>query len=133
MTKITIDLTSTIRQEQDTETFHKIASGSLEKDEGVMRIQYLEDDAIPVKMLLREKELIIRRGVDQGDYSLMKFNPGEKGKCKYVVSGRQMDLISVTNLLKVEENSDSIKVQVEYDLFSGLYLVGNYTVTLIFT
>lgn len=133
MTKIKIDLTSTITQEKDTETFHKQAVGTLEKNSNAMRIQYLEDQAIPVKMLLKDQELIIRRGADSGDYSLMRFTPGEKGKCKYVVNGRQMDLVSVTNLLRIEENSDSIKVQVEYDLFSGLYLVGNYTVTLIFT
>ena len=43
-----------------------------------------------------------------------------------------MDLTSVTNLLKVTKNGNEHKVSVEYDLFSGLYLIGNYAVTLIF-
>ncbi|KRL90492.1 DUF1934 domain-containing protein [Lactobacillus kalixensis] len=134
MTKINIDLTSTITQGDDTETFHKNATGEIEISDQAIRISYLEDGEIPVKMLLKDKELILRRGVDHNNYSLLKFTPGEKKACRYVAAGRQMDLTSVTNLLEfVDQNDNSQKLQVEYDLFSGLYLVGNYTVTLIFT
>ncbi|EFR61277.1 hypothetical protein LBJG_01704 [Lactobacillus jensenii 1153] len=58
---------------------------------------------------------------------------GEKRGCKYVVNNRQMDLISETKFLKVTKYGGRVKVQVEYDLFSGLYLIGNYAVTLIFS
>lgn len=133
MTKINIDLTSTITQEQDSETFHKSAKGEMKQDGAITRISYLEDGTIPVKMLLKDNELLLRRGVDGRNYSFMRFVPGEKEACRYVVSGRQMDLISVTNLLEFEENEARQKLHVEYDLFSGLYLIGNYTVTLIFT
>lgn len=134
MTKTNIDLTSTITQEDDQETFNKKASGEIIVNETETRISYLEDEETPVKMLLKENKLILRRGVDKNNYSLLKFVPGEKMACRYVVNGRQMDLISVTNKLKFTKRKDgSQKLQLEYDLFSGLYLVGNYTVTLIFT
>lgn len=133
MTKISIELTSQISQEHDTETIKKQMPGELVKEKDTIRVQYLEDEEIPVKMLLKDKKLIIRRGTDSQNYSLMKFALGEKMACRYVVAGRQMDLISVTNKLYYHENSNYRKVQVEYDLFTGLYLVGNYTVTLIFT
>ncbi|MCB4716787.1 DUF1934 domain-containing protein, partial [Limosilactobacillus fermentum] len=45
-----------------------------------------------------------------------------------------MDMVSVTNLLEyVTQEDGSRKLRVEYDLFKGLYLIGNYTVMLIFT
>lgn len=94
----------------------------------------MEDGVIPVKMLLKENELLIKRGVDENNYSFMRFVPGEKEACRYVVEGRQMDLTSAANLLEFETQEDgSQKLRIEYDLFSGLYLIGNYTVTLIFT
>ncbi len=134
MTKINVDLTSTITQDKETETFHKQAQGEFKENGGIIRISYLEDGTIPVKMLLKENELILRRGVDAKNYSLMRFVPGEKEACRYLMGGRQMDLSSVTNLLEYADQKDgSQKLRIEYDLFSGLYLIGNYTVTLIFT
>ena len=104
------------------------------EEHGITRISYDEDEAISVKMLRKEDELIIRRGADKNNYSFMKFVPGEKESCRYVVEGRQMDMVSVTNLLEyVTQEDGSRKLRVEYDLFNGLYLIGNYTVTLIFT
>ena len=126
LTAITIDLTSRITQDDETETFSRHGD--------VTRISYAEEGDIPVKMLLKENELLIRRGVDSNNYSLMKFIPGEKGNCRYVVEGRRMDMTSVTNLLEYQSQDDgSRKLRVEYDLFNGLYLIGNYAVTLIFT
>lgn len=134
MTKIKVNFTSTIVQGKDQETFHKEAEGEYKVSGEKIRISYLEDKTIPVKILLKEDELIIRRGVDHQNYSLLRFVPGEKKSCRYIVAGRQMDLLSVTNLLVLSDEEDgSRKLQVEYDLFSGLYLIGNYTVTLIFT
>ena len=133
MTAITIDLTSIITQDDETETFTRHAQGQLTEEGDVTRISYAEEGNIPVKMLLKENELLIRRGVDSNNYSLMKFIPGEKGNCRYVVEGRRMDMTSVTNLLEYTEDEGSHKLRVEYDLFNGLYLIGNYAVTLIFT
>ncbi|MEN2379368.1 DUF1934 domain-containing protein [Lactobacillus helveticus] len=133
MAAITINLTSKITQDDETETFTKVAPGQLEENNGVIRVSYKEDDTIPVKMLLKEDELIIRRGVDSSNYSLMKFVPGEKANCRYVVEGRQMDMTSVTNLLEYEEQASSHQLRLEYDIFNGLYLISNYAVTLIFT
>ena len=134
MAAITVNLTSKITQDDETETFTKVASGQLEENNGVIRVSYKEEGTIPVKMLLKKDELIIKRGVDNNNYSLMKFVPGEKVNCRYVVEGRQMDMTSVTNLLEYQSQDDgSRKLRVEYDLFNGLYLIGNYAVTLIFT
>lgn len=134
MSEISIDLTSQITQDNDTETFHKSSSGTLEEAENILRISYLEDNQIPVKLLIKDHELLLRRGVDHNNYSFMRLVPGEKAACRYLVDGRQMDLLSVTNRLELTETEDgSRKLQVEYDLFSGLYLVGNYAITLIFT
>lgn len=130
---ITVNLTSKITQDNETETFTKTAQGQLEEKNNVIRLSYMEDDTIPVKMLLKEDELIIKRGVDANNYSLMKFIPGEKVNCRYVVEGRQMDMVSVTNLLEYEDQGSSHQLRLEYDLFNGLYLISNYAVTLIFT
>ena len=129
-----IRFTSTITQDTEEETFEKEMPGEIKEDAGITRISYLEDGEIPVKMLFKDKELIMRRGVDKYNYSLMRFVPGEKEDCRYLVEGRQMDLSSVTNVLSFSTEKDGKrKLHVEYDLFSGLYLIGNYTVTLIFT
>lgn len=129
-----IKFTSTITQDTEEETFAKEMPGEIKEDSGIIRISYLEDGEIPVKMLFKDKELIMRRGVDKLNYSFMRFVPGEKEDCRYLVEGRQMDLSSVTNLLSFSTEKDGKrKLHVEYDLFSGLYLIGNYTVTLIFT
>ncbi|MBN7276401.1 DUF1934 domain-containing protein [Lactobacillus acetotolerans] len=134
MSKVKVDLTSTITQKKETETFKKSADGELKTIGDITRLSYLEDGVIPVKMLLKENELLIKRGVDKNNYSFMRFVPGEKEACRYVVEGRQMDLTSAANLLEFETQEDgSQKLRIEYDLFSGLYLIGNYTVTLIFT
>ena len=134
MANTQITLTSTIIQEDEQESFDKEMPGEIIEENGIIRISYLEDEEIPVKMLLKNNELLIRRGVDKLNYSFMRLVPGEKEDCRYLVQGRQMDLISVTNLLNFStENDGKRKLHVEYDLFSGLYLIGNYTVTLIFT
>lgn len=133
MTKINIDITSIITQEDEMETFNKQAIGEKIQDDDIIRISYLEDGKIPVKILLKDNELIIKRGVGKNNYSFMRFTVGQKQKCRYVVSGRQVDLLSATKLLNFVEEDAKQKVRIEYDLFSGLYLIGNYTVTLIFT
>ena len=132
MKKVEIHLTSKITQEDETATFEKTMPGEFSEKDGIMRLSYLEDGQIPIKIMIKNNEMIMRRGVDSRNHSLMRFTPGEKEDCHYLVEGRQMDLTSVTNLLKVTKNGDEHKVSVEYDLFSGLYLIGNYAVTLIF-
>lgn len=132
MKKVEIHLTSKITQEDETATFEKTMPGEFSEKDGIMRLSYLEDGQIPIKIMIKNNEMIMRRGVDSRNHSLMRFTPGEKEDCHYLVEGRQMDLTSVTNLLKVTKNGNEHKVSVEYDLFSGIYLIGNYAVTLIF-
>ena len=68
MTKVNIDLTSKIVQEDDSETFNQQVEGEVKIDGETIRISYLENGEIPVKMLLKGNELIIRRGVDSNNY-----------------------------------------------------------------
>ncbi|MDF7672567.1 DUF1934 domain-containing protein [Lactobacillus sp. ESL0701] len=134
MAKVAVTFTSTIRQEQETESFTKKAVGELRQDGAVTRVSYLEDDKIPVKILIKTGDVIIRRQPDEQNYSQLHFRLGEQQACRYVAAGYQMDLTSTTNQIKFFSKKDgSRELRIEYDLFSGLYLVGNYTVTLIFT
>lgn len=131
MSKIKIDLTSKITQSEQTETIRQQAEGELREDGAVKRIFY-EAEKVPVKMLVKEKELLIRRGTDHSNFSQMHFILGEKGQCKYVVEGRQLDLLSETKRLELKENAAGQQLEVEYDLFSGVDLIGSYAVSLIF-
>ena len=134
MTKVKIDFTSKIIQGKDSETFKKTADGELVESAGNTRISYLEDGKIPVKILIKEGNVIIRRGTDRNNYSQLHFVVGERKDCRYVAQGYQMDLQSTTEFIKFfPKNNGSSELQIEYNLYSGLYLVGNYTVTLIFT
>lgn len=131
MSKIKIDLTSKITQGEQTETIRQRAEGELREDGAVKRIFY-EAEKVPVKMLVKEQELLIRRGTDHSNFSQMHFILGEKGQCKYVVEGRQLDLLSETKRLELKENAAGQQLEVEYDLFSGVDLIGSYAVSLIF-
>lgn len=131
MSKIKIDLMSKITQGEQTETIHQQAEGELREDGAVKRIFY-EAEKVPVKMLVKEQELLIRRGTDHSNFSQMHFILGEKGQCKYVVEGRQLDLLSETKRLELKENAAGQQLEVEYDLFSGVDLIGRYAVSLIF-
>ena len=134
MTKVKIDFTSKIIQGKDSETFKKTADGELVESAGNTRVSYLEDGKVPVKILIREGNVIIRRGTDRNNYSQLHFVVGERKDCRYVAQGYQMDLQSTTEFIKFfPKNDGSSELQIEYNLYSGLYLVGNYTVTLIFT
>ena len=131
MSKIKIDLTSKITQGEQTETIRQQVEGELREDGAVKRIFY-EAEKVPVKMLVKEQELLIRRGTDHSNFSQMHFILGEKGQCKYVVEGRQLDLLSETKRLELKENAAGQQLEVEYDLFSGVDLIGSYAVSLIF-
>ena len=134
MTKVKIDFTSKIIQGKDSETFKKKADGELIESGGNTRVSYLEDGKIPVKILIKEGNVIIRRGTDRNNYSQLHFVVGERKDCRYVAQGYQMDLQSTTEFIKFfPKNNGSSELQIEYNLYSGLYLVGNYAVTLIFT
>ena len=134
MTKVKIDFTSKIIQGKDSETFKKKADGELIESAGNTRVFYLEDGKIPVKILIKEDNVIIRRGSDQNNYSQLHFIVGERKDCRYVAQGYQMDLQSTTEFIKFfPKNDGSRELQIEYNLYSGLYLIGNYAVTLIFT
>ena len=129
--KVKINLTSKITQADQTETIRQEADGELREDGAIKRIFY-ETENVPVKMLVKEQELLIRRGSDRANFSQMHFILGEKGQCKYVVQGRPMDLVSETKRLEFKEIAAGQQLEVEYDLFSGVDLIGSYAVSLIF-
>lgn len=134
MTKVKIAFTSTIKQEKESEIFCKSGTGELIEHNGITRVSYLEDGKVPVKLLIKENDVIIRRGDSTSDYSQLHFSVGQKRECRYVAQGYQMDLTSRTKIIKFFSKIDgSRELHIEYDLFSDLYLVGNYAVTLIFT
>lgn len=134
MSKVKIAFTSTIKQEKESETFQKFCFGDLVENNGITRVSYLEDGQISVKILIKNNDVIIRRDVSAQEYSQLHFSVGKQKDCRYVAQGYQMDLKSTTKLIKFFPKIDgSRELHIEYDLFSGLYLVGNYAVTLIFT
>ena len=134
MTNVKIDFTSKITQGKESETFKKKADGELIESAGNTRVFYLEDGKIPVKILIKEDNVIIRRGSDRNNYSQLHFVVGERKDCRYLAQGYQMDLQSTTEFIKFfPKNDGSRELQIEYNLYSGLYLIGNYAVTLIFT
>lgn len=131
MNKVKISLTSKITQAGETETIRQEAEGEY-SDDGRNKWIFYETENVPVKMLVKEQELLIRRGTDHANFSQMQFVLGEKGTCKYVVEGRQLDLMSETKRLELKEIADGQQLEVEYDLFSGVDLIGSYAVSLIF-
>ena len=128
--KVEIKITSEIHQEDDAAVFERDGLGTIERIGDDWRIKYDEKNKegdVEVKLLIKPNELVMQRGDAKGDHTLMK--PGEKRKCKVVASGKQMNLESLTNKLNFSEISPGkMQLKVEYDLFSGLYLVGNYAI-----
>ncbi|MCH3904837.1 MAG: DUF1934 family protein [Lactobacillus sp.] len=127
LTQVAINFYSKIVQEDDSEEFSQELTGKLEQTGAVTRIAYTEADGAQVKLLLTPAKLIISR--QQGtSSSLLRLAPGEKLPCQVTAAGRKMELSSQTSRLDFTD----AKLEVEYQLFSGLYLVGNYTVRLLF-
>lgn len=130
--KVEIKITSEIHQEDESAVFERDGIGSIEKVGNDWRIKYSEKNKegdVEIKLLVKPNELVMQRGDAKGDHTLMKFEPGEKRKCKVVAAGKQMNLESLTNKLSFSEISPGkMQLKVEYDLFSGLYLVGNYAI-----
>ena len=128
--KVEIKITSEIHQEDDAAVFERDGLGTIERIGDDWRIKYDEKNKegdVEVKLLIKPNELVMQRGDAKGDHTLMKFEPGEKRKCKVVASGKQMNLESLTNKLNFSEISPGkMQLKVGYDVFSGLYLVGNY-------
>ena len=134
MEKVAVLFTSKITQGNDSEVFEKKFDAKLDIKGSQIRLHYFEDEKTPVKMLIQNKEVIIFRGDKKDSYSVIHLILNEEGKCKYVVQGHKMDLTSKTKKLYLDMKDKIIKqLNVEYQLFNGLYLVGNYTVKLIFT
>ena len=130
--KVEIKITSKIHQEDESAVFERDGLGSIEKVGEDWRIKYREknkEDDVEVKLLIKPNELVMQRGDAKGDHTLMKLKKKKKRKCKVVASGKQMNLESLTNKLNFSEISPGkMQLKVEYDLFSGLYLVGNYAI-----
>ncbi|WP_347283944.1 DUF1934 domain-containing protein [Lactobacillus taiwanensis] len=130
--EVEIKITSEIYQEDESAVFERDGLGSIERIGDDWRIKYDEKNKegdVEVKLLVKPHELVMQRGDIKGDHTLMKFEPGEKRKCKVIAAGKQMNLESLTNKLDFSEISPGkMQLKVEYDLFSGLYLVGNYAI-----
>ncbi len=130
--KVEIKITSEIHQEDESAVFERDGLGSIERIGDDWRIKYDEKNKegdVEVKLFVKPHELVMQRGDIKGDHTLMKFEPGEKRKCKVIAAGKQMNLESLTNKLDFSEISPGkMQLKVEYDLFSGLYLVGNYAI-----
>lgn len=128
--EVEIKITSEIHQEDDSAVFERDGLGTIEKLDDGWRIKYNEKNKegdVEVKLLVKPNELVMQRGDIKGDHTLMKFEPGEKKKCKIMATGKQMNLVSLTNKLDFSKISPGkMQLKVEYDLFSGLYLIGNY-------
>ncbi|MBD5429866.1 DUF1934 family protein [Lactobacillus sp.] len=138
MTNIKVKLTSTITQEDRSETFSKVGIGTIEKiSKDSWRVKYEEENKegnVPVMLLIKPHELVMQRGrIEDNDYNMMKFEPGEKKNCRIIASSRVMDLTSITQKLDFSgENDENMQLKVEYELFSGLYLIGNYAIKIDF-
>ncbi|MCI1290414.1 MAG: DUF1934 family protein [Lactobacillus sp.] len=127
MTKVAINFYSKIVQENESEEFNQQVAGEIKQTGAVTRIAYTDENGAQVQMLLTPAKLIISRRQGTSS-SLLRLAPGESLSCQVSAAGRQMDLSSQTSLLEFTDT----KLEVEYQLFSGLYLVGNYTVRLLF-
>lgn len=137
MENIKIKLTSKITQEDQSATFSRTGFGTIEQLDNGFRVNYQEENKngnVPVKLLIKPKELVMQRGkIEDNDYTMMKFEPGEKKNCRIIAHSKIMDLTSVTNKLDFSgEIGENMQLNVEYDLFSGLYLVGNYAIKIDF-
>lgn len=130
--EVEIKITSEIHQEDDSAVFERDGLGTIEKLDDGWRIKYNEKNKegdVEVKLLVKPNELVMQRGDIKGDHTLMKFEPGEKKKCKIMAAGKQMNLVSLTNKLDFSKIfPGKMQLKVEYDLFSGLYLIGNYAI-----
>lgn len=125
--------TSKITQNNETETTDENVVGEVEDNLHIVRIHYDEKSGVPVKMLVQKNEVRVFRGDQNKDYSVMHFILKQDGKCKYVVQGRVMEFISKTTNLEIKRENKQIKrLDVEYQLFNGLYLIGYYAIKLIF-
>ncbi len=81
--------------------FQRDGLGSIERIGDDWRIKYDEKNKegdVEVKLLVKPHELVMQRGDIKGDHTLMKFEPGEKRKCKVIAAGKQMNLESLSNL-----------------------------------
>lgn len=137
MEKLRVEITSKITQEDQSETIKRYGQGEMEQIEGGWRFQYDEENKtgnVPVKILLKNGEMVMQRGsVEANDYTMMKFAVGEKKNCRIIAASRIMDLTSLTKKLDFsDKNNNILKLTVEYDLFSGLYLIGNYAIKINF-
>ena len=137
MEKVRVEIISKITQENQSETIKRDGTGTMEENHGSWRFQYNEKNKtgdVPVKIMIKPDEMIMQRGsVEANDYTMMKFTPGEKRNCRIIAASKIMDLTSLTKKMHFsDENNDNMQLTVEYDLFSGLYLIGNYAIKINF-
>ncbi|MDO4912681.1 MAG: DUF1934 family protein [Lactobacillus sp.] len=122
------ELISKITQENESETFSYSGECELEKSEHAIKVRYDESPDIHVEMMAKPDRILLKRSSDRHNYSLLRLNLDEKASCKVVAAGREMDLSSLCKKIDIGKKH----VYIEYNLYTGLYLVGNYEVTLQF-
>ncbi len=133
MPKVQVALTSVIQQEGDVQTLQQAYEGELTVTPQAVKVVYQEAPDCQVKLWVMPKQItLMRQSRDQETF--LRLALGEKKPCHYLVQGHRLEMTSTTQrLTSTQVHAKSRQVKVEYELFSGLYLVGNYRVTLLFT
>lgn len=131
---VKINLKTKITQEDETEEFSFSQNGEIVEGPRGLMIKYRENNQIPVRLVVKNKIVELHRTVDQNNLSVMRFNLLQKTAAEYISAGRKLDLEVQTNKIEINElpNKNGKEIIVEYDLYTGLYLVGNYHFKLIF-
>lgn len=135
MKKVKVEITSIIKQEGHVEHFKCTGCGTLSCENDTYRIEYMEKNQsveIPVKLLYKTDELIMQRGtIENNNYNMMKFMANEKKNCRLIAAGKIMDLTSFTKSINfLKKNANNIQLKVEYQLFSDIYLIGDYKISI---
>lgn len=133
MQNVIVKLETKMIQDGQSDTFSFVENGTLAKGPKGLMLRYRESGQIPVKLVLKEQQVELTRGLAPDNYSKMRFVENERTRSEYVAGGQQMDIDVLTKKISFTEiDANSTQIIVEYDLYSGLYLVGNYIFKLIF-
>lgn len=134
MQLVQVRLKTTITQGPETESFEFSERGQLEELDGKFILNYRESGTIPVRIETMGNKVELKRGVAPANYSKLHFAVGQRVSAEYVVDGQTMEIATQTKSIKRSQpDVQSEKIVIEYDLYTGVNLVGNYFFELIFT
>lgn len=127
MTQVRIKLETKIVQEHGQENFLFEEDASLTAENNVQVLNYFENEQIPVELRFTDKRVELVRGVRPDNYSQMVFEDGNREKATYVVDQNLMDFEVQTNALTINLIDETTgEIFIDYDLYTGVSLVGNY-------